>query len=306
MIGGPMCYFKCFLAAAFLLFIIQVAAASDENVGVTEITPTTLIFSTSGGNVVASVGPDGALLVGAPTASSTARITRIIGSRTKSSVRYVVIFPGDSSHPEGDAGWQQHGAFVAMQENALRRLGGGGMVSIKPLTAGFAQPGEERPRVGFSEVVKFDLNADSIHVVHQKPGYSDADAIAHFHKAELVYLGEVFPGDGYPKVDAAQGGTLDGLLATLNDWAASSVKIVPARGDVTDGNAVKKYRDMIVAVRERIQSMAESGKSEGEIVSANPTAQFDERWGHGRVKPDEFVREVYEAVKSSNGADEKK
>jgi hypothetical protein len=40
----------------------------------------------------------------------------------------------------------------------------------------------------------------------KQPGYSDADAIVHFHVANLVYLGEVFPGDGYPEIDPAQGG----------------------------------------------------------------------------------------------------
>ncbi|HZQ17641.1 MAG TPA: hypothetical protein VFA90_02885 [Terriglobales bacterium] len=306
MIDRPMRYFGYLVAAAFLLFIVQVAAASDENVGVTEITPTTLVVSTSGGNVVSSVGPDGALLVGTPSASSTACISDIIGSRTKSPVRYVVIFPENSSHPEGDAGWQQRGAFVAMQENDLQRLGGGGIGTMKSLPVHFEQPGVERPRVAFSEVLKFDLNGDAIHVVHQKPGYSNADSIAHFHKANLVYLGEVFPGDGYPKVDAAQGGTLEGLLTTLDGWAGSSVRIVPARGEVTDGSAVKQYRDMIVAVREKIESMATAGKTEEQIIAANTTVQFDERWGHGRVKPEEFVREVYAAVKSNNAADQKK
>jgi hypothetical protein len=50
-------------------------------------------------------------------------------------------------------------------------------------------------------------------LVHQKPGYSDADTLVHFHVANLLYLGEVFPGDGYPAIDRSQGGTLDGLLA---------------------------------------------------------------------------------------------
>lgn len=296
MISRTLRYRGYFLASACLVFI-QAAVASDENIGVTEITPTTVVFSTSTGNVVASIGPDGALLIGTPSASSTARISDIVGGRTKSSVRYVVIFPQDPSHSEGDAGWQQRGAFVAMQENDLKRLGGGGMGSTKPIAVHFEQPGDERPRIAFSEVLKFDLNGDAIHVVHQKPGYSDADSIAHFHKANLVYLGEVFPGDGYPKVDAAQGGTLDGLVTTLDAWAGSSIKIVPARGQVTDGNAVKDYRDMIVAVRDRVGEMVKAGTSEEQILAAHPTAQFDERWGHGRVKPDEFVREVYAAVK---------
>lgn len=289
-----------------ILMLAQIAAAADENVGVTEITPTTVVFSTSTGNVVASVGPDGALLVGTPSASSTAAISDILRNRTKSALRYVVIFPEDASHPEGDAGWQQRGAYVAMQENQLQRLGGGGMGSTKPLTVTFAKPGVERPRIAFSEVLKFDLNADAIHVVHQKPGYSDADSIAHFHKANLVYLGEVFPGDGYPEIDAAQGGTLDGLMNTLSSWAGGAWRVVPARGKVADGNSVNEYRDLIQAVRDRIQSLAKSGKSEEQIIAEHPTAQFDERWGHGRVKPEEFAREVYASVKSDNGANQKK
>jgi len=289
-----------------LLFLLTQFAASDEKPQMTEITPMTLVFSTSGGNVVASVGPDGVLLVGSPSASSTAPISDVLGRRTKSAFRYVVIFPQDSSRSEGDAGWQKRGAFVAMQENALQRLGGGGMGNPKPLPATLAQLGVERPRVAFSEVLKFDINGDAVHIVHQKPGYSDADAIAHFHKANLVYLGEVFPGDGYPEIDAAHGGTLDGLLNTINPWAGGTWRVVPARGNVVDGNALKEYRDMIVAVRDHVYAMVKVCKSEEEIIAAHPTATFDERWGQGRIAPEDFVREVYAAVKSTSGSDGKK
>ncbi len=48
---------------------------------------------------------------------------------------------------------------------------------------------------------------------------SDADSIVHFHVANLVYLGEVFPGDGYPDITSEQGGKLDGLVETLDAWS---------------------------------------------------------------------------------------
>jgi len=51
--------------------------------------------------------------------------------------------------------------------------------------------------------------------------------LVHFHVATLVYLGEVFPGDGYPKIDNSQGGTLDGLLKTLAPWTDNAIKVVP-------------------------------------------------------------------------------
>jgi cyclase len=271
--------------------------AQQDAVGVTEITPTLLVFSTTAGNVVASVGPDGALLVGTPPTASTPRISNTLASRTKSPVRYVVIAPQDLAHSEGDAGWGRLGAFVVMHENALRRLGGDTMGAPPPLSPRLVKLGVDRPRIAFSEVLAFDLNGESIHVVHQKPGCSDADAIVHFHTAKLVYMGEAFPGDGYPAIDAAQGGTLDGLVATLDGWTDSSFHVVPARGKLTNGAAVKALRDMIVIVRDRIKRRIEAGRTESEIQAEHPTADFDAEWGHGRVRPEEFVHDVYSALK---------
>lgn len=281
-----------------LVFMCSLPNNAQETVGVTEITPELLVFSTSAGNVVASVGPDGGLVVGTPPTASTPIISGILASRTKSTVRYVIIGPQDLAHSEGDAGWGRLGAFVAMHENALQRIGGNVMGAPSPLPRRFAELGVDRPRVAFSEVLAFDINGESIHIVHQKPGYSNADAIVHFHVAKLIYLGEVFPGDGYPEIDPAQGGTLDGLVNTLDGWTNSGFRIVPARGKVTDGTSVKAFRDMIVTVRNRVKHMLDAGRNESEVLAEHPTADFDARWGHGRMHPEQFVGAIYSALKS--------
>lgn len=269
----------------------------EETVGVTEITPNVLVFATSAGNVVASVGPDGALLVGTPSATSTERISSVLASRTKSPLRYVVIMPEDKAHSDGDAGWGRRGAFVATHEKALQRMGGNAMGKPEVPSARFAELGVDRPRIAFSEVLAFDLNGDAIHIVHMKPGYSNADALVHFHVAKVIYFGETFPGDGYPMIDAAQGGTLAGLLDTLQGWTDNSFRIVPAHGEVTNGASIKAFCDMIKSVRQRVTRLVDEGRTEDQVVADHPTADFDGQWGHGRVTPDAFVREIYEAVK---------
>lgn len=285
------------LLAALSVLLVGAPGVVSQEVGVTEISPTVLVFATSTGNVVASVGPDGALLVGTPSAASTPAINKILASRTKSPVRYVVIFPEDVEHSQGDAGWGKLGGFVAMQENALQRLGGHVMGAPPPLPSELMKLGVDRPRVAFSEVLTFDLNGEAVHIVHQKPGYSDGDALAHVHTAKLVYMGEVFPGDCYPKIDPAQGGTLDGLLKTIEPWSAAAFKVVPARGAVTNGHTLKEFHDMIMAVRDRVQKAMREGASEEQVVAQHPAAEFDAKWGKGRVNADEFVREVYAALK---------
>jgi cyclase len=274
------------------------AGRTQETVGVTAIAPSLLVFATSTGNVVASVGRDGGLLVGTPSAASTSQINGILASRTKSAVRYVVIAPQDAAQSESDAGWGSRGAFVVMQENALERLGGHAMGAPRPLPPRLIELGVDRPRVAFSEVLTFDLNGEAIHVVHQPPGYSDADTLVHFHVANLIYLGEVFPGDGYPRVDLEQGGKLEGLVNMLNRWTGDTLRVVPARGMVTNGAEVKVFHDMIVTVRDRVKRLIEAGRTKNQVLAEHPTAEFNARWGHGRVRPDEFVASIYTALRT--------
>ncbi|HEX8882087.1 MAG TPA: hypothetical protein VF749_18725 [Candidatus Acidoferrum sp.] len=269
---------------------------AQEAVGFTEVTPSVLVFSTRTGNVVASVGPDGALLIGTPSADSTDRIDSELAKRTKSPARYVLIAPEDPVRSQGDAGWGRRGAFVAMQEKALERIGGHIMGAPKPPSEEFVKLGVDRPRVSFSEVMSFDLNGEAVHIVKQKPGYGDADTLVHFHVAKLVYWGEVFPGDGYPEIDFAHGGTLDGLLKMLGGWTDPGFHVVPARGEVTNGAGLKAFCDMIVAVRDRVRQAIDGGSTETQVIGEHPTAEFDAKWGHGRVPPDAFVREIYKAL----------
>ena len=66
---------SCALLGVIFLFRAAVALTghsaigAGQDVGVTEITPELLVFTTAAGNVVTSVGPDGALLVGTPAAT---------------------------------------------------------------------------------------------------------------------------------------------------------------------------------------------------------------------------------------------
>jgi hypothetical protein len=120
--------YNCLGITILIWALGSMAAYCAQNpTSVTEITPNLLVFGTDNGNVLASVGADGALIVGTPSAASTAQISSVLAGRTKSPVRYVVIAPQDLAHSQGDAGWGRRGAFVAMQENALQRLGGHAM-----------------------------------------------------------------------------------------------------------------------------------------------------------------------------------
>jgi glyoxylase-like metal-dependent hydrolase (beta-lactamase superfamily II) len=113
-------------------------------------------------------------------------------------------------------------------------------------------------------------------------------------------VGDIFRSYGYPYVDLASGGTLAGILEGLSeilDRAGPATKIIPGHGPLVGRDAVLAQRDLILAVRGKVQKLVEQGKSLDEVVAARPTAEFDARVaGATPALADRFVTWVYKEV----------
>jgi cyclase len=267
-----------------LLFAL--APTGYAQVRVTSVAEHVILVQTGRGNLVASVGPEGAVLVGAVDTLSAAAIADTLRARAGSPRRFVIAIAGLASVGQADGGWDRLGALVTMQELAVRRMGK------------IATPGLRRPRGEFSQFFSLELNDESVHAVQQEPGYATSDVLVHFHTSHVVYLGESYPGDGYPPIDSALGGTVEGLLKTLEPWTRSpNVRFVGARGALACDTDIRAFREMVTAVRDRVRRLKRAGRSIAQVIAARPTAQYDARWGHGVVTPENFVREVYRAVR---------
>ena len=276
-------------AAGTLLLLVCPVIAWGQ-VRVTSLSEHVILLQSPRTNMVASVGAEGAVVVGAMDTLSASAVAESLAGRTTSPRRYVIAMAGLASIGQADAGWDKRGALVVMYELAARRM---------------RQPGPgdlRRPRGQFSQVFVIGLNDEPIHAVHQEPGYSNSDVLVHFEGANVIYLGESFPGDGYPRIDSALGGTVDGLLKTLDPWARPDPsdfkpRFVGARGPLASSADIIAFRDMIRAVSEEVRRLKNGGRSVAEVVAARPTAPYDQRWGHGLISADSFVRDLYQAVR---------
>jgi hypothetical protein len=266
---------------------LPVLRAEAQVLSVVEPAPGVLVITTKTGNSIASVGPDGAVLVGIQTPATTAAIEAELAKRTKSPRRYVVLSPGDSTVVSGDAGWGALGAITVAHEWNRPKLEEWSKLP--------GAPRNPLPVITYSQVIAFDINGESFHVVHMPAGYSNDDAIVHCHHAGVIHLGGAFTMDGYPRVDFSQNGSVDGMIDVVGrflDFPAND-RFVPVRGPIATPAQVKEYHAMLTQVRDKVRQLAKAGKSEDEIVAAKPTAAFDARWGKGPVSPDAFVRMVY-------------
>jgi hypothetical protein len=71
--------------------------------------------------------------------------------------------------------------------------------------------------------------------------------------------------------------------------------IVPGRGRLSDSADVAYYRDMVTVIRDRVQAMIEKGLTLEQVQAAQPTLDYDPRYGAttGPWTTAMFVEAVY-------------
>jgi len=104
------------------------------------------------------------------------------------------------------------------------------------------------------------------------------------------------------------GGSIFGEIDALNNILDRTVYkhlgeggtlIIPGHGRICDEYEVSEYRDMLVIVRDRVQSMINSGATLDQVLAARLTADYDDRFGatSGEWTTNMFVEAVYTSLK---------
>jgi glyoxylase-like metal-dependent hydrolase (beta-lactamase superfamily II) len=126
-------------------------------------------------------------------------------------------------------------------------------------------------------------------------GHTDGDLYVHFPKQNVLAVGDVVSGQGWPVVDYATGGWIGGIvgaLQRLQTLADAETRIVAGRGPVLGLSDVKAQYEMYATIYDRLAQLLNRGRGPTEAVAAKPTKEFDEKMGN----PDEFVRRAFESL----------
>jgi glyoxylase-like metal-dependent hydrolase (beta-lactamase superfamily II) len=152
-------------------------------------------------------------------------------------------------------------------------------------------------------------NGEAIEMLYQPNAVSDADTFVHFRKSDVIVTGEIFNTAGYPRIDLKSGGSIQGEIAALSAILDRTVYkhdeedgtlIIPGRGRLTDEWEVAEYRDMLVIIRDRLQTLIREGATLERVKAARVTADYDTRFGatSGPWTTDMFVEAVYTSLKN--------
>ena len=252
----------------------------------------------SGGNIALAVGEDFAFLVDDQFAPLTAKILAAVRGVTDKPVRFLVNTHWHGDHAGGNENMAKAGVILVAHDNVRTRM------STEQFTELFNRRSPPSPRgalpvVTFGESVTFHLGGETVHVVHVPPAHTDGDAIVHFVQANTIHMGDNYFKDVYPFVDLSSGGSFEGVIRAADvalGYANDSTRIIPGHGPLANRADLKKYRDVLVQVRERVAALIRQGKTREEVIAARPTAEWDATWGAGFMKPDVFLGIVYQSM----------
>ena len=252
-----------------------------------------------GGNVAASIGEDGVLIVDNMFPEMVPKVRAAIAGLGGGGIDYAVNTHWHFDHAEGNLTLGPAGTSIVAHRNSAEMMARTNVLNLvitKYLQE--AYPPAARPAISFDDRMRLYFNGDEIDIVHVGPAHTAGDAAVIFRKHNAVHFGDVFNNTGYPFIDADSGGGIDGMIAfcqTILDEMGPQAVIIPGHGEVTDSATLQSYIDMLSTVRERVAAMIAEGKSLEEVMAAKPTADFDAPFGP-ETQSLGFVNRVYTSL----------
>jgi glyoxylase-like metal-dependent hydrolase (beta-lactamase superfamily II) len=254
----------------------------------------------AGANIAVQVGDDGVVVVDTGNGQVTDKVLAAIKSLSSKEIRWVINTEFDRDHAGGNeaisnAGRTVNGnpAAVVAHENAGVRMAQAGV------------PDNARPfNTYFESARDFPYNGEPVMLYHDASAHTDGGSMVMFRRSDVIVAGDAFLTTTYPVIDAKNGGSVAGIIRSLDRILALAVPskylqeggtyIIPGHGRIADEADVVAYRDMVVIVSERIADMVKKGMALEQVKAERPTLDYDARYGgEGSASPDAFVEAIY-------------
>jgi cyclase len=251
-----------------------------------------------GGTIGVLAGPDGVLMVDDQFAPLSAKIAAAIKQISDQPIRFLVNTHVHPDHTGGNENFGKMGAIIFAREELRDRL-----MHPNPAangTPGVPAPAAALPLVTYEGIVKLHINGEVVELIPIPKAHTDGDTMIYFPGLDIIMTGDFYRSVQYPNIDRNNGGTLNGLLDGLGvviGLAGPNTKIVPGHGPVVGRAEVMANRDMILAVRDRVAQLIAQGKTQDEVLAANPTAEYDARVPNSKETTQRFVTQLYAELK---------
>jgi cyclase len=258
------------LALVLSGFAACLAAPQDRDFSkvemkVTKVAGNIYMLEGAGGNIGASVGDDGIVIVDDQYAPLAEKIQAALKQITDKPVRFVINTHYHEDHTGGNAYFQKQGPIIA-HDNVRKRLEEGATAGNGATLRFPHQPAakEALPIITFDHDVTVHLNGEDIRALHFPSGHTDGDSIIFFPKANVAHMDDDFVTYGFPFIDVNTGGSIDGMIDAVERVSAQlppDVKVIPGHGPVSSLADVRSYLKMLKETRDLVRYALRQGKT---------------------------------------------
>ncbi|HET9994338.1 MAG TPA: MBL fold metallo-hydrolase [Candidatus Acidoferrum sp.] len=298
------------LANAMLLG--RAASAQEQDfskveIKVTKVSGNIYMLVGAGGNIGASVGEDGIVIVDdqfAPLADKIQAALKNLGVTDKP-VRFVINTHYHGDHTGGNVPFNNAGSTLIAQDNVRKRLVSGGTAGNGGSIVMDVKPAEKAalPIITFEHDVTVHLNGEDIRALHFPSGHTDGDSIIFFPKNNVVHMGDDFVRYGFPFIDAASGGSVQGMIDAMEKATAqlpADVKVIPGHGALSNLDDVRAFTKMLKETSAVVQKALNEKKTLDQMKKEKILAPWV-KWSGDFVNEDAFIETLYNSLTGHKG-----
>jgi len=280
---------------------------SRVEIKVTRVSGNIYMLEGEGGNIAASVGEDGIVIVDDQYAPLAEKIQAALKNLkiTDKQVRFVINTHYHGDHTGGNEPFATTGSTVIAQDNVRKRLETPGIAgngsSIKMETK--AAPKGALPVITFEHDVTVHLNGEDIRALHFPAGHTDGDAIIFFPKNNVVHMGDDFVRYGFPFIDVASGGSVRGMIAAMEKVSMqlpADVKVIPGHGALSNLDDVRAFLKMLKETSAVVEKAIEEHKTVEQMKQEKILAPWA-KWSGESLDADKFIETLSNSLTGSKG-----
>ena len=187
-------------------------------------------------------------------------------------IDFVINTHAHGDHVGGNVYVTEKGALVISHDQLRARMAGNPDLNKGPGAL---------PVITFSDRMTFHVNGEEAIAIHVPNAHTDGDAIIHFRNANVIAAGDLSFRGLFPFIDLKSGGTVDGFIAGMQlllDLGNEETAYLTGHGPVATRDGIAQDLAMLIDAKARIQALVDAGKSEAEILEANPLADYGQTY----------------------------
>ena len=280
---------------------------SKVQIKVTKVSGNIYMLQGAGGNIAASVGEDGIVIVDdqyAPLADKIQVALKGLGITDKP-VRFVINTHFHGDHTGGNAPFANTGSTVIAQDNVRKRLETGGTAGNGGSLKMEVKPADKAalPIITFDHDVTVHLNGEDIRALHFPAGHTDGDAVIFFPKNNVVHMGDDFVRYGFPFIDVSSGGSVQGMIAAMDKVSnelPKDVKVIPGHGDLSNLDDVRAFVQMLKETSAAVRKAIDEHKTV-EQMKQEKILESWKKWSGEFINSDQFIETLYNSLTNHPG-----